>query len=481
MAMRTAEPAPGSVSELRLARNEYRCIAIEWSAPETDGTPLEGFVLKWGVEGQSDSEHEQVEVPVARPDAESPFVAIVTTAPPGVLLSFSVAPRTRVGMGPFTARPLTVRSLCGVPDQPPSPTVTLRTQTSIQISVKDTSWNNGSPIVRYEARYDMRGNMWNATPFRGALRLVPDTRPNALRVYESEVTGLKERGPYFFSVRAVNSVGCSEWSEPSPPQFLFREGPSRMSAPYLVEAEHDALVVGYTPPVELGVRMGGGLYEYEMRWARRSELLEKADGGGAEAETVGGGVSYMAWEAPPHGAGLPEPRRVAGLLPGRSYFFQVRPLSDLGAAPWSCVSEPFKVLASRPDRPEPPTMSQDNKDPFCVEVVLTLPESNGAPIDSCDLRFCGPLWEDKASNTAWQDLPAGTLFYRDVHVVQRKRPVPLEHASDPDSEVEWHYAVLHLAGGGQYQFMFKCKSEMGESEWSEPSVLMRARPKEPDQ
>ncbi|CAE7700002.1 FNDC3A, partial [Symbiodinium sp. KB8] len=77
-------------------------------------------------------------------------------------------------------------------------------------------------------------------------------------------------------------------------------------------------------------------------------------------------VSLMRWPAPPHGE--QPPVRVAGLITGRKYVFQVRAVSAFGHGPWSFVSDKFQTLPSRPERPEAINVEKGALNPFSAKL-----------------------------------------------------------------------------------------------------------------
>eukprot|EP00439_Symbiodinium_sp_Y106_P064298 s770_g10.t1 len=147
---------------------------------------------------------------------------------------------------------------------------------------------------------------------------------------------------------------------------------------------------------DLGATFGGGVDEYELRYARKEAYLDDPDAGQL-APAAGHSphqVSLMRWPAPPHGE--QPPVRVAGLITGRKYVFQVRAVSAFGHGPW---------LPSRPERPEAINVEKGALNPFSAKLKMFLPEANGSPVTGCRLLYLGPNWTNRPVATEWKERP----------------------------------------------------------------------------
>lgn len=343
--------------------------------------------------------------------------------------------------------------------------------------------NNGSEVFKYELRYASAPSMLGAVSVPGLMKCRPN-RGSGPDIYEYAVTGLTSWGPIYFSTRATNDIGASDWSDPSSVQTVHREEPARMAAPTLVDAvDCNTLLIAYVPPADLGIQRAGGVLEYQLRYTRRPELFQDPDAGvlvTAAGRPVQAPVLMQRWDPPPHSSvGHAPPVFAKGLLTGRTYYFQVRAQSAHGVGAWSEMSEGFSTTASKPEAPARLEMPSCAESSFHLALKMTLPEANGCPIHSVRLRMLGPNWHGEPPATEWKDYAE---LVEDDCVTEDLRTPELDwDASEPGIVHIWRWTARQLHAGAAYRFRFQCVNGMGTSEWSEPSEEVRTLPTVPDQ
>eukprot|EP00928_Gymnodinium_smaydae_P025125 TRINITY_DN20112_c2_g4_i1.p1 TRINITY_DN20112_c2_g4~~TRINITY_DN20112_c2_g4_i1.p1 ORF type:complete len:2157 (+),score=230.77 TRINITY_DN20112_c2_g4_i1:89-6472(+) len=492
-ALRTLPAPPEPCEEFRVAQNVTGRVVLEWRVPESYGAPVTSFLLRWhGHKSKNHRDELQEFGPVEVPAKDAKRGALIshgvnTGVQPGHWVRFDVAARSAIGLGSWSdsASPLEIRTCADKPSKPSAPFVTERTADSLQIDMLDVTEDGGSPILYYELQYstnadmtlaiECKGQMWvaNGEPqwHRDARSIARHERhQKEPRMFRKQVTKLVERGPYYFCVRAVNEVGKSDWSVSSAAAYLKVSAPAKMAAPTLAGMPNaTSLLIGYSPPADLGSRGAGRLHTFELRYSRDVDSLHKS-----VLERLD--VPMQTWNAP---TGLelvkPEPVVVRRLLPGRTYAFQVRALSALGSGPWSDVSEPFEVHPSVPEKPEKMEAITGSPDfpPHGIMLHMKLPEHNGRLVQKCQVRILGPYakWRgEKPEDCEWKDFcdiePKKDFELTVEHIA---RDSPCEESSDPDFFWLWSYRVLRMGTALSYKFSYRCANECGWSAWSDDS------------
>ncbi|CAJ1339124.1 unnamed protein product [Effrenium voratum] len=473
---KTAMEIPDCCTDLELTDNEIGKVGLRFLTPETHRLPIRMFVVRWSEDYLMREEMGRLEVPIEEQKMPigTPITCEVPKIPPGLVLHFEVAAATEAGIGHFSEGTGEVLCHPDKPGEPPAPTCKEKTKASFVIQVKDTTENNGSTIFRYELRYDTNPQMLQAVMVKGPMQCVQQAGPHGARVFEHVMNGLAKRGPYYVQTRCWNSAGGSRWSEVSDPLLLHVSEPSRLAAVTLVKADSpESLIVKYVQAGDLGAKFGGSITEYELRYARREEYLNDPEAGKL-GEVLPHEVGLLRWPPPPHGESPPV--RVAGLITGRTYVFQVRAINAHGAGLWSFPSEPFKTLPSRPDRPEPVNVAKGALNPFSAKLKMILPESNGSKITGCRLMHLGPNWKNRPKVTDWKELK---IVEFDDCEIETKPSEDSDLATDPLVHV-WEFTVLHLEPGASYRFKFSCINAVGESEVSDESNVVTTMPTTPD-
>jgi len=479
---KTCMSAPEPCTELQVTANQLRQVGLSFQTPDTHRLPIQNFMVRWLEKGEDyllPEELGRYEVPMepAMMDIGTPVNCTVPGIPPGLRLFFQVAAVTEAGIGPFSNSTEEVKCYPDKPGEPQPPSCKERTKTTFIMEVEDKAENHGSIVFRYELRYDFDPQMLNPVLVAGPMACSRQAGPYGCRIFQHVVNGLQKRGPYYFQSRCWNAAGPSRWSPLSVPLLLLVSEPARLAAVTLVEADScESLIVEYRQAGDLGATFGGGVDEYELRYARKEAYLDDPDAGQL-APAAGHSphqVSLMRWPAPPHGE--QPPVRVAGLITGRKYVFQVRAVSAFGHGPWSFVSDKFQTLPSRPERPEAINVEKGALNPFSAKLKMFLPEANGSPVTGCRLLYLGPNWTNRPVATEWKELKI--IEFDDCEI--QKLPVEdPDFATDPFVHI-WEFTVLHLEPGASYRFKFSCLNAIGESEMSDVSNVVTTMPTVPD-
>eukprot|EP00929_Paragymnodinium_shiwhaense_P063805 TRINITY_DN31927_c0_g1_i1.p1 TRINITY_DN31927_c0_g1~~TRINITY_DN31927_c0_g1_i1.p1 ORF type:complete len:2493 (+),score=477.17 TRINITY_DN31927_c0_g1_i1:176-7654(+) len=536
--IRTWTAVPERCPVPRVTRNELGVMEISWEAPRSHGLAFQDFLLRWCSDAKGLRETGRKLVPGAG-YSEGDVVSATLRVRPSETFYFQVSATNAVGAGEVSRISEQVVAQKGKPMEPAAPDIAQRTPTSLLVEVLDKVYDNGSEVTRYELRYYLNDTL--GVPVEcGAMYLVRDDHhvtnplarhsyrePPALppRRFQRALAHLVERGPYFFSVRAVNAMGYSPWSSPSKPAWLTLSSPGTLSAPTLRKAlTCNSLLLDYMPSPQPGME------KYEMRFTlkRDAELLmddevpaEVADppdietaplsllsqaandssnvtpercavssltdsGQATAVKTLRDGcnpdnvskqtVRCFHWQATWKVGNKPPPVLVDELLTGRTYVFQIRVLEpDGGASQWSEVSEPFPTLPAVAETPVPPELNfhEPVQCQTTLHLLLPLPDPCGKPITKLRLRLWGPSWKNCPPPTEWKDVDIIDESKCDEIL---ERPCPTGRGKT----TLWQYTATHLQAGAYYQFSVCCLNEIGWSEWSDASERLRTGNAEPN-
>mmetsp|Transcript_165854 Transcript_165854/g.527291 ORF Transcript_165854/g.527291 Transcript_165854/m.527291 type:complete len:1590 (-) Transcript_165854:67-4836(-) len=337
----------------------------------------------------------------------------------------------------------------------------------------------------YELRYDFKSDLSNSV-MCGSMRLAAPVKFEDARVFEFPLTNLSSPGPYYFSVRAHNSVGPSAWSRASAAYMLTCDAPAQMSSPLLVEAKSStSLVISYQPPANLGSTMGGDVMEYELRYSRDPAALDRrldddnffldAGAGGASGSGTGDAQRIFLKRIRARGHSLQaQHAEVDKLITGKTYVFQIRAVSGYGVGQWSDISSPFETLSSPPSKPPPIMLAPGHDNPYSMAVRLMLPEANGKVVEHCRIRLLGPKWKNMPPATEWKELgipPANMIESEDCELYEVEQ--------NGSKQLVWQYTVLPLQPGAEYRYVWCCHNAIGDSEWSDESEPIKTQPSMP--
>lgn len=286
-------------------------VRLSWSAPDANGSPVSGYVLRAYTPDSPDT-------PVSEARVGNQLSAVVTGLANGVDHTFTAAAVNGIGEGAPSPLSAVVRPTA--PARAPLPP-TIGTATghdgSATVTWSPPSSDGGAPITGH------RVTVYNgATGAQvGPVRLTEAAATSLL------VTGLAPGQQYDFEVRAVNAVGIGEVSERSNTVVLAAAPTTVPGAPGAVTARAgiDGATVSWTAPAGAG---GAQVSGYVV-----------------EVSTSAGVVRTV--------AGLPATDRsatVSGLVNGRSHTFRVRAVNAAGRGPLSAASAPV-VPVSAPTAP----------------------------------------------------------------------------------------------------------------------------------
>ena len=268
----------------------------------------------------------------------------------GTVYRFRVRASNAMGAGEFSAFSDPV-----VPGPPPAraalaPTDVTATagDASAVVTWTPPTDDGGAAITGYEVQaYDL-----TAFDPVGAARAVP---AGTTRV---TMTGLTNGTPYWFRVRAVNSVGKGAWSDGSNPV-----------TPMVPVTAPDAPAIG-------AVTGGSGLAV--VRWTAPAN-----DGGAAitgyEVQVVNAATGATVGAVRPAAADASQ-LTVTGLANGTAYRFRVRALNEVGAGAYSATSAAVTPMAVPGTPPSVTATSGANGGALTVTVRWTAPNNGGSPI-----------------------------------------------------------------------------------------------------
>ncbi|KAK2143631.1 hypothetical protein LSH36_825g03009 [Paralvinella palmiformis] len=141
---------------------------------------------------------------------------------------------------------------------------------------------------------------------------------------------------------------------------------------------------------------------------------------------------------------------VAGLLPGRPYLFQVRPINKAGAGPWSDSLE----VVSGPGVPDPPKMPAVScRSPHCATITWEEPVNNGARITDYRLE-----WQQR-TDTEFVQLYCGSALSYEV-----------KGTLNPATSYSFRVQALNSAGAGPFSAIATCMTPP-----SSPGPVMSVR------
>ena len=270
--------------------------------------------------------------------------------------------------------------------------------------------NAGDSSVSYEVQWrDELSRVWRPTQ---PVALEPDDR-----VYQLPIQG-RVGGEYEFRVRAVSADGAGPWSAPSTVTVSELSTPS---APLNVEAfiGPDGPAVLWEPPAPVaGVVVSG----YEVSWR------DDVDRGWRQPAEVD--AEARTW-----------PLGVAA-VPGRTYEFRVRAVSDDRRGPWSA---PATVTAPAPRTPSTPLDVEAFIGPDGPAVLWEPP----APVAGADVIRYDVSWRTDV-DPVWTD-------YSSV-------------VGGPDART-WAPMVAAVPGR-RYEFRVRATSATGAGAWSVPAIVV---------
>lgn len=283
----------------------------------------------------------------------------------------------------------------------------------------------GTPVLGYELRYSTSKDM-----------SCPSSVPGVHGIkLEFAVTNLQPLRTYYFQVRSCNSVGWSDWSDPSRAVAVLQAPPIKMGAPFVLKLETSSFTVGFVPPADVGTLDGDMVQSYTLRYACGENAVQVL-----ENEEDAPEVQYIRYA---RASGT----KIKNLVPGSFLAVQVFAINEFGESPLSDMVQ-IRTLASRPDPPNPPQFQTQEVTSWSVTVGVLPCYDGGSKIH----QFCFEV-ENSENAKAWQ--------------------TPVWDAHPPDEHGMHYYCINHLTPGKTFRLRAYVVNNEGVSDWSEWSEGMR--------
>lgn len=230
------------------------------------------------------------------------------------------------------------------PDKPVAPSITSRSHSSIRFNWNPPE-NGGSAITYNEFQCSTdSGASWGSCTWAN----VSSTRADA--------TGLQAGSTYLFRVRSGNSVGVSEYSDPSP-SALAASVPSTMPAPTVASKSETSISLNWDTPSSNGSTI-------------TDFVLEKSDNGGTT------------WTDVTDSDSLFREIEFTGLTRGAEYRFRVKAINGEGSGVFSPVLTSIPAVA-------PAAISQldvISRASTSIGLSWSAPDNGGIPISNYRIR-----------------------------------------------------------------------------------------------
>eukprot|EP00930_Biecheleria_cincta_P048603 TRINITY_DN3388_c0_g3_i1.p1 TRINITY_DN3388_c0_g3~~TRINITY_DN3388_c0_g3_i1.p1 ORF type:complete len:2312 (-),score=361.26 TRINITY_DN3388_c0_g3_i1:366-7250(-) len=331
----------------------------------------------------------------------------------------AIGPSAWTEPGPFSRMP---------PDVPDEPPALLSELTSLEFI--ELKWHppecNGSMILKYEVRMALSeyapDNEWTwideAELKKGTRTHGSDGRRTLKRDQETLVfrqKGLKDGTAYYFTHRAINSVGHSVWSEVS--RFMTKTSkPVRLTEFWMQSASSRDLTLAWKPPFSNGVPLTrydivGGPNERVLRWCQMASMLidatadaDRLFGFSVKEEAIFGkalgneNFAELYCDECMYTPVLPPDLTfcLKGLIPGQDYFFIARGVAETGKGEFSEILGPLSTLPEEPKTAEE-VQIYSVSDIDC-SAFFTLPYNMGSPITELQVvlkRIQGPVADNE--------------------------------------------------------------------------------------
>lgn len=302
---------------------------------------------------------------------------------PGWFYYIKVSATNGIGIGPY-GESAKIRTAAYRPSEPLPPVVSEIGPTSVHLTWS-SPYDGGDKLKGYIISYKLKEE-----PYDGGELKVEGKRRGL------DVGGLSPGRRYIFQIRATNSVGHSDWSQPtrviqtSPP-----ERPSKTGAPSLLKASHNGMQVAWMPAVDNGAE----IIEQILSWSthadfsanvksvsvaglqsrRCSQLETEVDDISHERDDGVSGLIHRMKK-------MKEQRKtIEDLQPGTAYYFTVKSINKIGESPLSDVSD---GLWTAPWKPlQCPMMECIDCSSMWLRFQWVAPHDNGSPVHTYKFRY----------------------------------------------------------------------------------------------
>lgn len=333
-----------------------RAIVVYWQAPESPGTPITGYQLRYGTTRDMAS---AVQVKgMSGTDTEFGVAGLQ----PHTSYFFQVCALNAVGASEWSSPSRPVAVLQAPPQKMAAPTLVARSSSSITagfVPPADAGTHDGDLIQSYTLVYaggPERLQLLTAQVGRedskSTVGVLRRARPSG-----TEVLKLRPGAPYAFQVYAVNEFGEGEPSDVAE-FYTSASAPDAPEPPRMVQCTPYAFMV----VIQLGSENGSHLTHYEVE-VQEVKAAERRESGMRDVEQTPDGQQF-------HG--------VHHLKPGTSYVLRARTANSQGISPWSEVSDFHTTEATRPEPVVGLTLEDASATSF--EVAWKAPHDHGDPI-----------------------------------------------------------------------------------------------------
>ena len=369
MASHSTADRPDQPSAPTVTATSASSVSVSWSEPDDNGAAITSYDLHYRVTGTSDW---------TLVSDQTGTSYTITGLSLGTEYEVQVRATNTVGDSDWSTSG-TATTPSTVPDTPATPTVTVRSATSLLVSWSEPD-DNGDPITGYDLQYRETGTSdWTQ---------VSDETGTSYTI-----TGLSLETEYEVQVRATNTVGDSDWSS-SGTATTTSTVPYAPAAPTVTALSATSTSVSWSAPSDDG---GETITGYDLQYRETST----SDWSQVDDET---GTSYT----------------ITGLSAGTEYEVQVRATNSLGDSDWS-TSGTAKTTSTAPDTP---TLTVTVRSATSLLASWTEPDDNGEPITGYDLQYrttatSTPTWSQVDDQTDTSYTIAGLSLETEYEVQVR--------------------------------------------------------------
>eukprot|EP00824_Muranothrix_gubernata_P023462 TRINITY_DN6288_c0_g1_i1.p1 TRINITY_DN6288_c0_g1~~TRINITY_DN6288_c0_g1_i1.p1 ORF type:complete len:2864 (-),score=586.82 TRINITY_DN6288_c0_g1_i1:48-8639(-) len=383
---------PATPDPVALEDKSDNHISISWTAPDDHGKPILTFLVEKRDEFKKTTSFECEGLELA---------CLTESLTPGQYYQFRVRARNVLGDSDWS-EVSRIRTVPLPPNRPTDVEVVRLTSRAVRISFH-APFDNGEPIENYRLEYEDVDPEPN--PYAPVERKKVDLGPLSPSP-ATEVADLVPGRFYNFTVRAVNSVGESGWSDIVHVEML-SDVPDIPPAPLLIRKEERGTMIRWTAPYHNGKPID----QYEVQY--RGPEGEWKDTFACSADQP---LEYYK----------------AALKPATRYNFRVRAINRVGPCEWS---KPLSVvtLTDRPEKVAALKIPDEAVTAFTVGVAWDEAVPNGLNVTTYEVEMAGPglstpedewvqVFSDLAQDAQIGELRAATDFKLRVRAINAKGP-----------------------------------------------------------